>query len=167
MSSRPQLEGIHEEPKSDEVVRLRREIAGLERELQDAKDEASKSKAASVDAIHAIRALRKNLEPFYLALKMIFGEISRVDADTTSSPAGSSAPTPNVSDPRWESWKSRVGERAREIIDLLLVHRAMNTSQLAAAMHRDKRTVGNAIYELNKASILVKNGNNFSLKELP
>jgi chromosome segregation ATPase len=65
---------------ADEATRLRREIAGLEQELADANAEAATAKTASADAISAIRALRKQTEPLYLALKMIHGEISRVDA---------------------------------------------------------------------------------------
>lgn len=159
MSSRPLLSQGSE---ADEVVRLRREIAGLERELQEAKDEASRAKQASSDAIHAIRSLRKNLEPLYASLKMIFGEISRVDAQRFHEDATTQAGR----DPRWDSWKSRVSGRAGEIIELLLIHREMNTKQLAAAMHCDPRTIANPIYELNKASLLIKNGGVFSLKSL-
>jgi hypothetical protein len=126
MSSRPLLEA-HPDP--DEVVRLRREIVGLEQELQAAREEAVKAKQASADSIQAIRALRHQLDPLYKSLKMIFGEISRVDIGAM--------PADRVTgdrDPRWESWKTRLSPRAGEIIELLLVHREMNTKQISAAL---------------------------------
>jgi hypothetical protein len=79
MSSHPQL--LNAAPDPSEATRLRRENAGLERELADAKAEALAAKQAAAEAIQAIRALRKQFEPLYTALRVAFGEIARVDAD--------------------------------------------------------------------------------------
>jgi hypothetical protein len=145
---------------SKEVLRLRREIVGLEQELTAARGEAVSAKQAASDAVQAIRVLRGQLEPFYTALKMVFGEISRVSA------GGSPMPTASSRDTRWESWKRKLGMRPAEIIDVLLEHGMMSTSQLAAALHRDTRTINRGIFELNKASLINKKGGKFSLKEL-
>jgi hypothetical protein len=84
MSSAPQLSG-----EVDPTIRLRREIAGLEQELATAREEAQQAKQASADSIKAIRALRRQLEPVYTAMKMVFGEISRVDAAELEEPSAS------------------------------------------------------------------------------
>lgn len=72
-------------PEDREVVRLRREIAGLERELQDAKQDATEARNRAEDSLQAIFALRKQLTGLFNALKMVFGEISRVKADEVDS----------------------------------------------------------------------------------
>jgi len=160
MSSRPLLEG-HPDP--EEPARLRREIIGLEKELADAKAEAATVRQQSSDAIHAIRALRKQTEPLYMALKMIHGEISRVDAGELST---GDASTPNNSkhDTRAEFWKQKLGGSQALFITLLLEHGAMTTAQLVASAHCGKTKVRNVIYRLNKAGILSKNGGHYSLK---
>jgi hypothetical protein len=147
-----------------EIVRLRREIAGLEQELEEAKDAATVAKQASADAIAAIRALRKQVQPFYDALRMIMGEITRVEAEAVTSTTG---PVHSAGrDPRWDSWKVKLPGRPAEFIDLLLEHREMTGRQLAAAARCDPRTVTRAIFVLNKAQLINKNGGKFSLKEL-
>lgn len=145
-----------------EAVRLRREIAGLEQELAAAKADAQAAKQAAADSVHAIRALRKQLEPMYGALRMVFGELLRVDAGAT---AQNHQPE-SGRDPRWDSWKTKLPGRPAEFIDLLLEHREMTGRQLAAAARCDPRTVTRAIFSLNKAQLINKNGGKFSLKEL-
>lgn len=154
---RPLLEG---HPSADDSVRLRREIAGLEHELQEAKNEAVKYKQASSDSIQAIRALREALDPFHKALKMIFGEMSRVDAGKTEVTA-EGARTANS---KLEMMKERLGGRQAEFIELL-EHGEMTTAQLAAAGHCHHQTVATIIMKLNRAGLIQKNGNKFSLKE--
>jgi hypothetical protein len=160
MSARPLLEGA---PDPAEVTRLRREIIGLEAELKTAKDEAAKVKRDSADALQAIRALQSMLEPFHKAINMIFGEISRVDLGELASPASPGA-APSGRDPRWESWKQKLGGKQAEFIELLLEHQEMTAAQLAAAakVHRD--TCYQIIHKLSRAGILAKNGGRFSLK---
>lgn len=80
MSAHPALEAA---PEDREIVRLQREIAGLEQELADAREERDQAVRASADAIKAIRALRAALKPAYDSFRMIFGEISRVEAEAT------------------------------------------------------------------------------------
>jgi hypothetical protein len=75
-ASHPALEGHVE---VSEAERLRREIRGLEHELSEARGEAQKARQAASDAIQAVKALRKHLQPLYTAMRMIFGEIERVE----------------------------------------------------------------------------------------
>jgi hypothetical protein len=161
MSSRPLLS---EGPQAEEVVRLRRELAGLEQELAGAKAEAQTIKAAAADSVHAIRALRKQLEPLYASLKLLFGEISRVDAGKISGP---DSPTIVVSglSPKWQMLKEKLGGRQAEFIELLQ-HGQMTVAQLRAAAHCDIRTAYKTIEKMKAGGLLVNNGGKFALKEL-
>ncbi len=117
MSSKPQL--LNAAPGDDELTRLRREIKGLEQDLRDAQAEAQQAKQASSDAIQAIRALRKQTEPLYLALKMIHGEISRVDAAAMGAAETSSSGSAG-GDALWRERIAKVTGASRRIIEVLL-----------------------------------------------
>jgi phosphoribosylanthranilate isomerase len=153
---------------NEDPVRLRREIAGLEQELQKAKDETLTAKQSAKDAVQAIRALRQELEPFYTALKMIYGEISRVEVDSLSD--GNRPMQHRSMDASkqavWEAWKNKLGGNAAKVIDALLVHRQMTATQLAIATGINSKNIAQTIYKVNKAQLLNKNGREFSLKEL-
>lgn len=148
----------------EEVERLRREIRGLEMELREAKDEAETAKLSASDAVQAIRALREQLGGFYKALKMIFGEISRVEAGEVYSAPPTSESRSTLS-PRWEMLKSKLGGRQEEFI-VLLQHGEMNAAQIRAAAHCDIKTVYATIKKMRDGGLLNKNGGKFSLKEL-
>jgi hypothetical protein len=145
MSSRPQLEAS-ESSDFAEATRLRREIVGLERELAEARDEAQKAKQASADAIHAIRALRKTLDPMYTAMKMIFGEISRVDASAAAADGG--APT-RTGESLWRERAAKVGGGKARILEVLAEGGGqMSITQIRSAAH----TGGNTSTYLNDLS---------------
>jgi hypothetical protein len=150
---------LGEGSQADEVTRLKREIAGLEQELEDAKAEAKSAKQAAADSVQAIRALRKALDPFHTAIGMIYGEISRLDAGEVDIEV-------NGRDVRWEHIKQKFPGKPAEIIELLLIHKNLSTGQLAAMAKADPRTITRAIFVLNKAQLLDKNGGKFSLKSL-
>jgi hypothetical protein len=141
---------------------LRREIAGLEKELQEAKNEAATAKQAAADAVQAIRALRQQLEPLHKSLKMVFGEISRVDAGGNDNATESAS---SGLSPKWEMLKQRVGGRQADFIDLLQ-HGAMTIAQLRAAAHCDIRTAQKVVQAMRVGGLVDKNGKQFSLKQL-
>jgi capsule polysaccharide export protein KpsE/RkpR len=144
---------------------LRREIAGLEQELAVAREEAALAKRASADAVRAISALRSQLEPLHKALKMIFGEISRVDAQEAGASVWREAASPGLN-PKWIMLKEKLGGRQAEFIDLLQ-HGEMTTAQLAAAAHCHRDAVAQVILKLNRAGVINKTGRGtFSLREL-
>jgi hypothetical protein len=122
----------------DEAVRLRREIAGLEKELQEARDGETKAKAASADAIHAIRALRKQLEPLYNSLRMIFGEISRVDAGATETTATSFSSGASI----WQERISKSGTIHARILQVMVDGGGgeMSLSQIRSAANTGSNT---------------------------
>ena len=165
MSSSPKLLRDGDETPA-EVVRLRREIAGLEQELRQAKQEAVDAKQSAADALAAIRFLRNSpLEPIHKALKMIFGEISRVDA-AAASPEPGSATSPHASglNARWQMIRDRLGGRQAEFIDLLQ-HGPMTASQLSAAGHCRLRGAQDAIQKMKASGLLTQSGKYYSLRE--
>ncbi len=132
------------------------EIADLKRELRELRS------ARAVDE-RAVAELRRQLAPLYRALQGVFGEIDTVDEGR---PDGPVAPVTNSRTAAiWASWKSRMGN-AGCVIDALLLHSEMNTTQLAIATGRSRRTIPALIFKLKKAGLLVKNGDRFSLKSL-
>jgi hypothetical protein len=155
------LEG---EVRQDDAVRLKREIAGLEQELEEVKAERDQLKQASADSIQAIRALRKLLDPFHTVLRMIYGEISRIDVGQigVESNGNNSA---SVLSPKWQMLKTKLGGRQAEFIDLLQ-HGPMTAAQLRAAAHCDIRTAYSVIERMKAGGLLDKNGGKFSLKDL-
>jgi len=135
--------------------RLREDVSHLKAALEDAR-------TASKTVMRAQANLRSQLEPLFKALRAVFGELDAAAIRTTSS--GSDA------DPRastvWESWKQRLGGGTAKVIDALLLHKEMNTTQLSIATGLHRTTIPALIFKLNKASLINKNGGKFSLKEL-
>src|SRR5665213_1942560 len=153
---------LHGEAASPEVTRLKREIVGLEQELEETREEVQKYKNASSDAVKAISALRKVLDPLHTAMKMIYGEINRVEIprdpfDLHNEP---------IVDKRWESWKQKLPGKPAEFIQILLEHGEMSGAQLKAAAHCAQQTVYDTIAKLKAAGLVTKNGKGFALKPL-
>lgn len=151
-------------PNADEVVRLRREIAGLEQELEIAKNEAKSLKSAATDSVQAIRALRKTLEPFRVAIGMIYGEISRVDAESFTESSGAQSAPSSGDDAKWVKIKQRLGGKRAEIIDLLLVQTEMTITQVSRSAHMHYDTATKLLREMLGQGLLTKNSNLYSLR---
>lgn len=114
MSQQPLLEG---KVQPDEVTRLRREIAGLEQELQAAKDEAAQAKQAVTDSAVVIRLFRKEFEGQFRFFKALFGEASRVDVSSSADGDGAV----NTADKGvWNERLSRVSGESARILQALL-----------------------------------------------
>ena len=136
----------------EENKALRRELAATQRQVIEAKTEAARS----------VAKLRQTLTPLYQSFKMLFGEMEAIGG-TEDSPATSS---PRKNAGVWEAWKSRLSGTCAKVIDALQTHGELNTQQLAIATGLHRTTIPKAIYELNKAGLISKNGGRFSLKEL-
>ena len=152
------LEGKVTKKHSDEDLELindglRAKLAQLEGDLR-----TERTKNAGID--RAVQNIRDALGPFYNGLKLLFGEIDALGVGEVVAPASSR--TSAV----WESWKQRLGDGPAKVIDALLVHREMNTGQLAIATGCHRTTIPTYIYKLNKAGLINKSGGRFSLKEL-
>lgn len=125
--------------------------------------ERQKSKSVERGAVK----LRQVLTPLHQAIGMVFGEI---DAMGVSGAAGES-PAPVSADPSksaaWDSWKQKMGGAARTIIDLLMLHGQLTQEQMRIHIGTKRmQTVYDATSKLNKAGLVVKTGDKFSLKEL-
>lgn len=133
------------------VVQLQGEVSRAQREAAQARRETAA----------ALAALRRQLSPLYKALQAVFGELDAAGVDESDAPT-QQGQTSAV----WESWKARLPGGPAKIIDALLVHREMNTQQLAIATGVHRNSIPAMIYKLNKAGVINKNGGRFSLKTL-
>lgn len=153
-----------------QLEELRAENRRLQRVAADAELRADR---AQEDAQRALGMLRRQLSPLYKALQAVFGELDAagvMDAAEGPPAQADSSPRPMSADPRvaavWESWKNKLGGQCAKVIDVLLTHREMNTTQLAIAVGTRRQNIPNLIYKLNQAGLINKNGGRFSLKEL-
>lgn len=153
----PLLEG-----QVDETVRLRREIAGLEQELEQAKEELRSTKQASANAIRAVNVIRRQLEPWHHAMKLLFEEINRVGVDSEELVSGDSSGSLS---PKWQMMKQKLGHREAQIIDALQ-HGGMTVKQMTAVLHWDIKTVYRFTKKMTDSNLLINEGGKFSLRNL-
>jgi hypothetical protein len=161
-----QIIDTEDDPRDATIARLEREIKTLKRAVSDAETNASRARE---DADRAMSMLRRQLGPLYRALQAVFGELDAAGVtDSAPAPASPAAPTGqgDRASAVWEAWKSKLGEGPARVIDVLLLHGDMNTTQLAIACRASKRSVPAWIYKLNQAGLINKNGGRFSLKSL-
>jgi len=127
---------------------------------------AERRKNAAVE--QGVAELRTILAPLYQALGMVFGQIEVMGVG-----AASTVPPTSV-DPRkaavWDSWIEKLGGKesfAGNMIAALLQHGALTSKQIAIHIGTKRmQTVYETTLKVNKAGILDKNGDKFSLKEL-
>lgn len=155
------LEGQVTDDDVTTIADLMAEVRTLRAELAVAKAEATKAKR---EASHAFGELRRQLTPLHRVLQAIFGELDAagVDDAPSSTSGGGDARTVKI----WESWKARMPGGPAKIIDALMLQPDMNTQQLAIATGVHRNSIPAMIYKLNKAGLLNKNGQRFSLKAL-
>lgn len=134
---------------------------GLRARVRTLEEELHVERAKNASANGGVRRLRSVLSPLYTSLQQLFGDIDAMDVG-----AAPGEPVPTRNSAIWDSWKQKLGEGPAKIIDALLLHREMNTQQLAIATHYHRTTIPALIFKLNKAGLLNKNGGKFSLKEL-
>ena len=143
-------------------------LRALELENESLRDDLAIARAeaerAKNQAVRAVGELRRQLSPLYQALRMVFGEIDAIIPETSASASGV-APAPQKQ-AVWDAWKQRLTPNAGKIIDALLTHGDLSSSQVAIATGIASGNVAKYIYELNKASLINKNGGRFSLKQL-
>jgi hypothetical protein len=158
------------DPRQDRIDDLERQVAKLRGDLSDARHELTRVRE---NANRALKPLRQQLSPLYRALQRVFGELDDAGVPDVPFGAPSSVATSNTSgtvDARtaviWDSWKSKLGPQCAAVIDALLVHPNLNTTQLAIAVGKNRNTIPNLIYKLNQAGLIDKNGGRFSLKQL-
>lgn len=139
---------------------LREKLDDVKEQLRQSRQETATAKR---DAARAMSELRRQLGPLYKALQMVFGELDAAGVDDAPASSGSvNARTTAV----WENWKSKLPGRPAAIIDALMLHGEMNSTQLAIAIGIHRNNVPGLIFRLNKAGLIDKNGTKYSLKKL-
>ena len=142
-----EIEALH-----DEIRRLRADLSIANRDTARAREETQR----------ALSALRKQLNPLYSALQAVYGELDAAGIDDSASQV---VEQPRVS-AGWESGKQRLGGQTAKVIDALLLHGEMNTTQIAIAIGTRRQNIPNLIFKLNQAGLINKNGGRFSLKQI-
>lgn len=151
----PEENGAETEAQND----MREEIRGLREQLRNAQRETATAKR---DASRAMGELRRQLGPLYKALQMVFGELEAAGVDGDEAAPNAS---PRVS-AVWAVWKDKLGKGPAKAIDALLLHGAMTRKQLAVATGYSPQNVSNIISDLNKASLITKDGDRVTLRTL-
>lgn len=162
--------GVDDDPRGQQIEALKLENRRLERAVSDAEIRAERARE---DADRALSNLRRQLGPLYRALQAVFGELDAAGVtEGASSPAGASpapAGAPAV-DARvqavWDNWKQKLPGYPARIIDALLIHREMSTSQLSIACGCKSARISEGISKLKSANVINKNGRLFSLKTI-
>jgi chromosome segregation ATPase len=140
-------------------------VERLEGELDNAHEALQAAKAQSAAANHALKALRKSLDPIHTALQLIYGELDTagIEGESVAATAGPNSRVTAV----WDSWKRKLSGNRAAIIDALLDHGRMNVAQLSVATHTPrKQTIYDSIHSMTKLGLIDKSGDMFSLKEL-
>jgi hypothetical protein len=107
--------------------------------------------------------LLKLLSPLYKGLRPVFGD-AEPSAELSDSSGNGSSGSVNAS--VWAAWKQRLTPNAGKIIDALLTHRELSSTQIAIATGIAGGNVAKYVYELNKAGLINKAGGKMSLKSL-
>ncbi len=158
-----------------QIRSLRQELADRDAQLAEAEKKIALLDTELASALRKARTvergvqhLRTFLAPLYRAMGEIFGEIDEMGLPDTPQTAPAEEPTAlRRTSEAWESWKKKLAGTPAAIIDLLMVHGALNHEQLRIHVGTNrKQTIYDAVTKLNKAGLLNKNGDKFSLKEL-
>jgi len=128
------------------IARLQTRIADLERELADKDQNVA---VANQSRNIAIANLRRQLAPLYTALQQVFGELETFAPESIAEGTGV-GPTGGY----WDTWKTRLSPSARKVLDALLQTPHLGSSQLAATLRMDPRTVRDALQAMRKVGIL-------------
>jgi hypothetical protein len=143
-----------------QVESLQRELYLANQQLQKAEEALRQERQKNAGIESGVRELRKVLNPLYQALLHIYGEIEGIGVEETAvAPAFKNNAV-------WENWKQKLGGLTAKAIDALLLHGAMNQTQLRIVLSCASRSVTNVVSALNKAGLINKSGGKISLKEL-
>jgi hypothetical protein len=147
---------------------LQRELYERNRQFSEVEEALRQERQKTASVERGVDELRTVLNPLYQALQHIYGEIGAMGVNGAASTVASSAPNGRAS-AAWESWKQKLGANsaAAKIIDILMIHGELTHTQLRIHIGTSRmQTVYDAVSKLNKAALLNKNGDKFSLKEL-
>lgn len=150
MATRPQIEGpIHAVPVDDEVTTLREELNELRSEFDELKSAYQSDRDRLGNLLHGLRA--------------VFG------GNGESTPSQSSSSSGPLDPSRYAPWKEKFRGQTASAIDILVKYEAgLTRKQLASFLRVEpgSGTMSQIIFKLNKAELIVKDGNLLRLKRL-
>jgi hypothetical protein len=160
MSSLAVMPTLHEF--ADRIKKLERQLEERNRQLEEAQDDLRAERSKNAQGAAAVAELRRQLSPLYNGLRAVFGEMDAL---------GVAEGTSGHVEPRkaavWEAWKTKLPGIPAKMIDALLVHGALNQTQLRIHAQCARSSVPNAVMALNRAGLINKSGDGkISLKEL-
>jgi hypothetical protein len=135
----------------EELANRNQQLRELEQQLRE---ERKKTHALEV----GVAQLRQVLEPLFRGLQMVFGEIDSM--------VSQSQPQPRKTSAAWDSWKQKLGGQTAKAIDALLLHGSLTQTQLRIHIGCARGSVPGIVYQLNKAGLINKDGNQISLKDI-
>ena len=149
-------------PPRDRIAELTRENEAIKAEIRELKIDLLRERESNSALEQGVINLRNALTPLHRALGQVFGEIEATGIQDSQG-------TP-VAQPKhkavWDSWKEKLGGKAADAIDALLLHGEMTHTQLKIHIRCGQQTVYDTVHRLNKAGIINKNGSRISLKGL-
>lgn len=166
-----QLTLARREPGDDAIRKLEIENDHLRREKEMLQEEVDDLKVDLRDKEGELRTLRSGvvrlrgaLKPFYDGLRMLWGEMDAVAEEDAPAAAPRQAKHADL----WKDWQQKLGSdsAAGRAIDVLLKHGKMKREALKIHLKCGNTTLTDAIYKLNRADLIVKDGSFISLKEL-
>lgn len=148
MATRPLLDGpLHAEP-VDENAELREELSDLRAEFGNFKESYERDRNQLASLLHGLRA--------------VFGGSGEMPASSPSS-------TGPLDPSRYAPWKEKFRGQTASAIDILVKYEAgLTRKQLASFLRVEpgSGTMSQIIFKLNKAELIVKDGNLLRLKRL-
>jgi FtsZ-binding cell division protein ZapB len=158
--SQPQLEW------NEDRDELQRQIDNLKQDLEDARAATQRARDQSAAANRALTNIRKQFEPWYRALRALFGELDAAGIGATSENGASNSP---LDSSRYQPWKDKFPGQAATAIDILAKYEAgLTRKQLAGFLRVEpgSGTMSQIIFKLNKAELIDKDGNIIRLRRL-
>jgi len=145
-----------------QIASLQRALSETAQRITELEQELANERAENIHRERSVEELRTALTPLYRGLQGVFGHIETIGR----SGGGGAAPVPDSTRQVWESWKQKLGGLTAQAIDVLLLHGAMNQTQLRLQLRCASRSVTNIVGALNKAGLINKVDGKIALKEL-
>jgi FtsZ-binding cell division protein ZapB len=158
---------VKEGADSQALRELRAENRRLDEALRGVRSELGQAKADKENLERSIRALRNQLSPLHRYLRALFGEMELAVGEESNPAVPLPAQTASVPKSKWQAIRERYSNsRVGDVIEMLMLHGAMNQSQLAAALRVDPSSVSKNIMPQVKAlGLVVKDGDRWNLRD--
>lgn len=150
-----------------EISRLAHELSRVMQENSLLKEDLRTEREKTRSVLIAVESLRRQLEPQYIALQGLFGDIELLSDGSASDGGGQTLP--DAKRKIWLDWQEKLGRGTGEAraIEALLTHGSMTTAQIRLAIKVATRTASNVVTKLKGLGLIVRTSDGrYSLKEL-